>query len=117
MKQGAFLNIFSGVYSSTNWPPFNGGQSSILTQNVISSSSSTFKLKTKKNCLYYLERALERKKDLKRKRLGHQMMHGKAVWKPGGLEPPAARVSVLVHIELWPTAVKLKHGYCFCEIF
>ena len=45
MKQGAFLNIFSGVYSSTNWPPFNGGQNSILTQNVISSSSSTFKLK------------------------------------------------------------------------
>ena len=33
------------------------------------------------------------------------MMHGKAIWKPGS---PAARVNVLKHVGLWPTAIKLN---------
>ena len=32
------------------------------------------------------------------------MMHGKGIWKPGELEPPAARVTV----GLWPTATIIK---------
>ena len=60
------------------------------------------------------------KETQKRKRSGHRMMHGKAIWKPGiaeivkaprdfaPLEPPAARASVLTHVALWPTTIKLK---------
>ena len=66
------------------------------------------------------------------KRLGHQMMHGMVIWKPGisetakaskGIapcnttrgayysapyEPPVARVNVLSHVGLWPRAIKLN---------
>ena len=75
------------------------------------------------------------KKTSKGKRLGHQMKHGKAIWKPGiaeivkasrdfahephkggsplppFLEPPAARAYLLTHVELCPTAIKLNPSW------
>ena len=61
------------------------------------------------------------------------MMHGKAIWKPRiaeivkasrdfapelhkgalshPLEPPAARANMLMHILLWPTAIKLNPSW------
>ena len=73
------------------------------------------------------------KRELKRKRLGHWMMHGKAIWKPGvgeitkafrdialdhirgtysiPYEPPVAMFNMLTHVRLWPRAVKLSPSW------
>ena len=94
----------TGVYSTTNWPPFTRGQNSNLNW-VLKLSPLIQKVKSNKNCIDLLERtllilflplgvikgvkSLHRKKKvaLKRKRLGHQKVHGKMIWKPGGLNP------------------------------
>ena len=55
---GSFCcNHAAEVYSSTNWPPFTGGQKSILNW-VLKLSLLNQKEKSNKNCLDYLERAL-----------------------------------------------------------
>ena len=73
------------------------------------------------------------KRDLKKKRLGHRMMHGKAFWKSGideiakasrdiasrphkgaysaPYEIPAARANVLTYVGLWSTAIKLNPSW------
>ena len=51
------LDTFSGIYSSTNWPPFTGGQSSIL-NSVLKLNPLNQKLKITKTSLGCLERAL-----------------------------------------------------------
>ena len=52
-----YIHIHTGVYSSTNWPPFTGGQNSILNW-VLKLNPSNQKIKSNKNCLDCLERAL-----------------------------------------------------------
>ena len=75
-----------------------------------------------------------KKNSKKRKRLGHKMIHGKAIWKPGiGETSKASRgsapephkagfaaphmnlqlqeVILLMHIGLWPTSVKLNPSW------
>ena len=46
------------------------------------------------------------------KTIHHQFRSPNDAWKDylntWGIEPPAARVNVLMHIELWPTAIKLN---------
>ena len=60
------------------------------------------------------------KKTLKRKKLCHPKMHGKAIWKPeiteittsgATLEPRAARINMLMHFMLWPMAIKLNSSW------
>ena len=51
------LDTFSGIYSSTNWPPFTGGQSSI-SNSVLKLNPLNQKLKITKTSLGGLERAL-----------------------------------------------------------
>ena len=68
----------------------------------------------------------ETKRDLKGKRLGHRMMHGKAIWNPGiaeiakgeltgdlkhPLKPPASRANALTYVGLWPMAIKLNPSW------
>ena len=38
------------------------------------------------------------------------MMYGKTIWKPGSLElePPTARINMLMHVGLWLTTIKLN---------
>ena len=45
---------------------------------------SFFNFKSHQQCKKSVQKE---KRDLKRKRLGHQMIHGKAIENPGGLNP------------------------------
>ena len=54
------------------------------------------------------------KETYERKSLGHRMMHGKGIWKPGigqiakAFWTPAAKVIVLTYIGLLPMTIKLN---------
>ena len=51
-------NYVSGIYSSTDWPPFTGGQNSILSWVLKLNPLNQKNQKSNKNCLDCLERAL-----------------------------------------------------------
>ena len=118
----------SGVYSSSNWPPFTEGKNSILNW-VFTFETQSFKPKSKNvietvytileeslSYSFFTFRSHQRYKksvqkeirDLKKEMIRSPNDAWNGYLKIWGLEPPAARVNVLTHIGSFPTAIKLN---------